>query len=452
MSTPSTQALPGALLPGTAAYEQELAGFNRILTSHPVGVVRATGAAAVVAAVRWAAEKDLPVAVQATGHGIAMPADGALVVSTAAMDHVRIDPQARTARIEAGVPWGKVVHKAAEFGLAPPNGAAPSVGAVGYTLGGGHGPLGRSYGYSADRVRSLEVVTADGERRVVSPQHHPDLFWGMRGGKGNFGVVTAMDIDLFPVARLYGGGLFLPGEYAPHVLRVWRDWTQSIPEAMQSSVAMIQFPHDTALPEPVQGRFLAHVRIAFNGPDEEGERLVRPLRKICRPVLDTVTDMPYTQVGRIHADPTQPGIYAERSARLADLDDTAIATITEFAGPEGLPAVELRHLGGALARHPDDPNAVPFRHANYTLFSGVRTPADQAQHVNRQQQRLIEALQPWRIGGPFLSFISALESSPDQLRSAYEPQTYQDLVRLKNAYDPKNTFCINHNIPPSMRE
>ncbi|RNL86227.1 FAD-binding oxidoreductase [Halostreptopolyspora alba] len=436
------------LLPSGDAPEPEPFGFNRIVASRPAAVVRATGAADVRTAVRWAADHTVPVAVRATGHGVAVPADGALVIDTVAMDGVHVDPHARTARIEAGVPWGRVVREAAAYGLAPLNGAAPSVGAVGYTLGGGHGPLGRSYGYAADRVRGLAMVTPDGRHRTVSADRDPDLFWGTRGGKGNFGVVTAMEVDLFPVPRLYGGGLFFPGESAPLVLRAWRDWTSSLPDAMQSSVALIRFPDDDALPAEMRDRFLAHVRIAFNGSADEGARLVRPLRRVRDPVLDTVTEMPYSQVARIHADPTEPGVYSERSTRLESLDDTAIDTITAFAGAGGLPAIEIRHLGGALARNPEHANAVPFRHAGYTLFSGARTLPEEAHEVHRLQERLIESTTPWRIGGPFLSFIGALESSPEQVRSAYEPRTYRDLAHLKASYDPENLLRINHNIAP----
>ncbi|PRW63083.1 FAD-binding oxidoreductase [Actinopolyspora mortivallis] len=440
------------LLPGEAEYEHELAGFNRIFEQRPSVVVAAANSADVLTAVRHAAERNLPVAVQSTGHGVAVPNDGGVLISTAAMKGVHIDPTGRTARVEAGVRWGELLRRTAPFGLTGLNGASPSVGTVGYVLGGGHGPLGRSYGYAADRVRGIELVTADGTWRRADPQRNPELFWGMRGGKGNFGVVTSMELELFEVSRVYGGGLFLPGESAEAALRTWRDWTRTVPDEMYSGIALVRFPRRTTVPEPVRGRFAVHLRIAYNGPAVEGERLVRPLRGIAPALLDTVTEMPYSRVGEIHMDPTEPGVYYERSARLAELDDAALSAVLDLVGPDGdcpLPAVELRHLGGALRRPPAHPNAVPYREAAYTVFSGVPVAPHQRAEVARHQQRLIEAVEPWRIGGPFLSFISARENDPDHVRSAYEPDTHERLTALKHAYDPDNLFRFNHNIPPS---
>jgi FAD/FMN-containing dehydrogenase len=442
------------LVPGSAGYDHERAGFNKILAdSRPAAIVVAAGAADVVAAVRFAADSGLPVAVQATGHGVAVSADGALLISTRAMSGVRVDPRAHTARVEAGARWSDVIPEAAAFGFAPLNGASPSVGVVSYTLGGGHGPLGRCYGYAADHVRNLDLVTADGELRIVSPDHHPDLFWGLRGGRGNFGVVTSMEIDLFEVSRLYGGALFLPGESAAEVLRGWLDWTRTVPDAMQSALAFIGFPDIDVLPAPIRGRFLAHVRIAFNGPAVDGERWVRPLREITEPVLDLVRDMPYTEVASINMDPTEPAVYYERSARLGSLDDAGMSALLGFvreAAQAPRPGIELRHLGGALARPPARANALPFRDTEYSLFAGgpVTTVKDMAA-THDFQQRLVDAMAPWRIGGPFLSFISARENTADDLRSAYEPETYRRLVALKDTYDPANLFRINHNIPPT---
>ncbi|MFD7624482.1 FAD-binding oxidoreductase [Streptomyces sp. NPDC059851] len=441
------------LLPGTDAYKEETLGFNRILPENrPAAVVLADGTADIIATVRFAARTGLAVAVQATGHGTSLPADGAILINTRNLTGVRIDPRARTARIEPGAQWHRVIEEAAAFGLAPLNGASPGVGVVSYTLGGGLGPLGRSYGFSADHVKNVDLVTADGELRYVSPEDHPDLFWALRGGKGNFGVVTSIELGLFPVSRLYGGGLFLPGEHIERILPTWRDWTRTLPDAMQSSIAVMRFPDIDVLPEPVRGRFLAHVRIAFNGSNEEGEELVRPLREIVPPVLDTVGDMPYTRVAEINMDPTVPAVYYERSTRIRELDDAAIATLIPLIkeGADAVrPGVELRHLGGALGRQPEHPNALPHRDTAYTLFAGAPVWPEHIQDVREFQERLMDAMEPWRIGGPFLSFISALESSPEHLRSAYDAQTYARLVAVKDAHDPQNVFRVNHNIPPT---
>lgn len=202
-------------LPGTAGYDLARRGHNLAIEHHPAVIVEAVGPADVMAAVGYAAKHGLPVAVLNTGHGASLAADGAVLITTRRMQGVRIDPYAALARIEAGVLWSKVIHEAAPFGLAPLSGSAPEIGAVGYTLGGGLGLLGRSFGYSADHVRGIDLVTANGTLRTATPQQYADLFWALRGGKGNFGVVTSMEIGLFGVSRLFGGGLYLPRKFRP---------------------------------------------------------------------------------------------------------------------------------------------------------------------------------------------------------------------------------------------
>ncbi|MEU4196983.1 FAD-binding oxidoreductase [Kribbella sp. NPDC026611] len=294
------------LYPGSPEYVAECATFNLMVRHHPAVVVGATGVADVMAAVRHAAAHDLPVAVQATGHGVSLPADGALLISTRRMTGAQVDPQTRLARVEAGVRWEQVIHEAAVFGLAPLNGSSPLVGVVGYTLGGGMGPLGRKYGYAADHVRGIEVVTADGRLHEVSDLREPDLFRALLGGKGNFGVVTAVEFELAPVSRLYGGALYLAGEHAPEVLRTWWRWADEVDDETTSSIALLRLPAVPDVPEPPRGRLTAHVRIAHLGSAEQGERLVAPLRGVAPALIDSVGEMPYSAVARIHEDTTVP--------------------------------------------------------------------------------------------------------------------------------------------------
>ncbi|MEU5100209.1 FAD-binding oxidoreductase [Streptomyces sp. NPDC020996] len=442
----------GAVLqPGDPGYELANDLYNTIHRHRPAAVVAATGAADILAAVRFAAARSLPVAVQATGHGPSLPTDDALVISTRLMTGVRIDPVARTARIEAGVRSGRLVREASRFGLAPLNGASPVVGAVGYTLGGGIGPLGRAYGYAVDHVRELDVVTADGQLRTVSPDQNADLFWAMRGGKGNFGVVTSMEIDLLPVSRLYGGGMFLPGEAAADVLHAYRAWTATVPEGMTSSVALVRFPPVDAVPEPLRGRFVLHVRIAYTGSAVDGERLVRPLRSIAPVLIDGVREMPYSDVGSIHQDPTRPGPYRERSTLLRELTVDTVEELCRLAGPEAdcpVSVVELRHLGGAMSRTPRRPSAVGFREARFSVFTVASAGPERAAVVDGFQHHLVESLAPWRLGGPCPSFIGALETGPQHVQAAYEPADFRRLCEIKAEYDPDNIFRLNHNIPP----
>src|SRR3954451_12381196 len=261
------------LLPGDAGYDDERAVWNLNHELVPAVIVVPESAADVQAAVNFAAGQHRPVLVKTTGHQIVGRAHGAVVIATRRMNDVAIDAVGRTARVGAGAIWSEVVEKAAKAGLAPLNGSNPSVGVAGYTLGGGLSPtLGRSHGYAADHVRSLDVVTADGEVRHVDATSAPDLFWALRGGKGNFGGVTALEFDLFPVARLYGGGLYFAGERMAEVLRAWSDWHPGTPESMTSSFAVLRLPPLPELPEPLRGAFTVSIRIAYDGTAEDGER------------------------------------------------------------------------------------------------------------------------------------------------------------------------------------
>ena len=426
---------------------------NTSLRHSPEVLVNAAGPEDVQDAVRLAVERSLPVAVQATGHGMAQSADGAVLISTRALTGVQIDPDARTARVEAGVRAGQLIAEAAKFGLAPLNGASPRVGMIGYTLGGGLGPLGRPFGYNADHVRELSVVTADGELRTASSDEHEDLAWASLGGKGNFGVVTSLELELVEVTRLYGGGLYFPGELAAEVLHTWREWTATVPDEMSSSVALVRMPPFETIPEPLRGRFVVHLRIAYVGSPADGERLVAPLRAIGSTIIDSVADMPYTNVASIHNDPTAPAPGRDRSGLLRTLDSSTVDVLLRFAGPDTenpLPVVELRHLGGALARPPARPNAISFREAAFSLFTVGVAPPPAVDDLRARQQAFIDALASWRLGGPFVSFMS-LEDSPADVAAAYKPDIYQRLREAKTAYDPDNLFRVNHNIPPLPR-
>lgn len=440
-------------LTGQAADQLANDVFNVLLRHQPAVVVDAAGADDVQAAVRDAAERSLPVAVQATGHGMAMPADGAVLVSTRRLAGIRIDAAARTARVEAGVRAGQLVAEAAAVGLAPLNGASPVVGVTGYVLGGGLGPLGRPYGFAADHVRSLDVVTADGRLLTASPEQHQDLFWASRGGKGNFGVVTALELDLVPVTRLYGGGVYFPGEAAADLLNAYREWTATVPEDLSSSVALLRLPPFDVIPEPLRGRFVVHLRIAYLGSAADGERLVAPLRAAAPVIIDGLGEMPYANVASIHNDPTEPAPFFDGSGLLRTLDAATVDVIMDWAGADvadPMPVVELRHLGGALRRPPRQPNAVGYRDAEYCLFVGAVAPGPDAVAAARARQRsFVEALAPWRLGGPFVCFMSGDDADPEVVRTAYEPAIYQRLREVKAVYDPDNLFRANHNIPPA---
>src|SRR3954454_11757974 len=271
------------LEPGDADYDAEVATWNQITTHRPPIVVGAVCADDVQAAVRYAVKHRLSVAVQATGHGASFPVTDGILITTKRMTNVAVDVQRGTARFGAGAKWAHVIEASAPYGLAPLSGSTSDVGAVGYTVGGGMGPLGRRYGFSADRVRSIEIVTGDGKLRTITADDDSGLFWGIRGGRSNLGIVTAMEIDLVLLPRLYGGGIFFDGADASTVVHAWREWVQTVPEEMTSSIALLRLPDIEQVPPPLRGRLTVHLRIAYVGEPCWGEKLVAPMRAAATP-------------------------------------------------------------------------------------------------------------------------------------------------------------------------
>ncbi|MDQ7981550.1 FAD-binding oxidoreductase [Paraburkholderia sp. SARCC-3016] len=439
------------LLPGDAGYDDARAVWNLNHELVPAMIVVPESAADIQAVVRFAAGHHRPVMVKTTGHQVVGQARGAVVIATRRMNDVAIDAIGRKARVGAGAIWSEVVEKAAKAGLAPLNGSNPTVGVSGYTLGGGLSPtLGRSHGYAADHVRSLDVVTADGELRHVDAQSEPDLFWALRGGKGNFGVVTALEFDLFPVPRLYGGAIYFAGERTADVLRAWADWHPRTPEAMVTSIAVMRMPPIPEVTESLRGKFLVSVRIAYNGTIEDGERMVAPLRALAPAVLDTVRDMPYIEVASIHDEPTEPLPYYERGIMLRELPARAQDKLIELVGPDAkttLVMAELRALGGAWAREPAVPNAVSTRGLPYSLLGVAAGPLSQESQLKRMVAELLDGMSPWQGERRYVNNLA-----PDEATDAaaiYGPECYKRLAFIKKNYDPTNMFRLNHNVMPA---
>jgi hypothetical protein len=426
------------LRPGDPGFDDELAGFQTAYRHRPALIVVARSAEDVAAAVRHAAAHELPVAVQATGHGMLAAVEGGMLITVGRMNGVEVDPEARTARVEAGTTWEAVVDAAGKHGLAPLSGSAPGVGVVGYTLGGGLGLLSRRYGYAADHVRALDVVTADAARRHVTAETDAELFWALRGAGAGLAVVTGMEIDLVPVARIYGGGLFFDTDRVPDLLRAYLDWTAGVPgvpDALTSSVGLIPFPDVDGVPAPLRGRYVAHVRIVFDGPAAEGERLVAPLRAVGPRLIDTLDELPFTDSASIYNDPPWPHAYSGTNAMLGDLDPTAIPALLELAG-SGAPmmcVMQLNHLGGALTRPPEVPAAVEHRDARYLLR--VLSPLDGTDiaSVRAVHRGVQDVLAPWTLGrSP--NFLFGEGGAAD--RAVADPDVHRRLAALKAALDP----------------
>ena len=436
------------LTPDDHGFATEIATFNLAVTHHPAVAVGATCADDVAAAVAWATRQHLPVAVQATGHGPVRPVDDAVLVTTSRMRTVEVDAAQRTARVGAGARWADVLAEAERHGLTGVAGSSSQVGVVGYCTGGGMGPLGRRHGYGADLVRSLEIVTADGQLRLVDATHEPDLFWAVRGGKGNFGIVTSVEIDLVPVPSLFAGAVFFSGDGAAAVLHSFRTWAPTLPDRASASVALLNLPPLEALPDAVRGRSVAMLRFAVDGTDAEGAALLEPMRGAAEVLLDSVGRIPTTDTDVIHQDPRDPMPVWERGALLADLPapavDALVATAAEGRAPD-LAMVELRLMGGALGRPAKVPNAVSGREAAYSVLTlGVLTPGA-AQAVQGQGERVHDALSPWSTGTAPINWLGPT-ATPAEVAAAWSPEVFQRLREIKRRVDPGNVFRFSHAI------
>jgi FAD/FMN-containing dehydrogenase len=440
------------LLPGDDGYAAETTPWNRLVEHHPAVAVGVRTAADVAAAVRFAGRYELPVAVVGGGHGAWTSADAAVLINTRRMDRIVIDVQTGTARIGAGVLAQELADAAAEYALAPLVGSAPDTGAVAFTLGGGLSPtLGRLYGYAADHVRAFEIVTADGEVRHVNADSEPDLFWAVRGGKGNFGVVTALEVDLFLAPTLYGGTLFFTAADTRPVLEAWQQLVKDAPDELSTSFALLRPPPRAPLPEPLRDFVLA-VRVAYVGSPHRGAELLTGLRAAGTPVIDTVAEMPFRRYAEIHGDPAEPVTGIGRGTLLGELAGGAVDAILAVAGPDRdfpVALTELRHLGGALGRLPRVPNAVGHRDAQFALLGAtmLADPAD-ACAAHERIEPLLRAMMPWHHGGSLLNMLGDADHDFRDVRRAFEPLAYAKLAALKSDWDATNMFRVNHNIPP----
>ncbi|MBO0702057.1 MAG: FAD-binding oxidoreductase, partial [Candidatus Dormibacteraeota bacterium] len=344
----------------------------------PSVAVGATCTRDVAAAVRFAAEWGLPVAVHATGHGGAAPIEGGVLITTRRMAGFEIDAERRVARISAGTRMRQVIQDAGRHGLAALVGSNPSVGAIGYTTGGGVPLVGRQFGFAGDHVQALELVTADGQVRHVSPTRDADLFWAVRGGGGSFGVVTSVTLSLLEVPTLYAGSIFFAGERTADVLHAYRAWAPTLPEQVTTSVALCRLPVMDHVPAPLASRQTVAVRFVGNVDARTGDALLRPLRGVSRPLLDTVRIMPYAGCGSVHMEPADPLPFWSCAAGLSELPGAAVDELVKLAGPgvnSPFLLLEVRQLGGALARSPEFPNAVGGRAAAYAVMAvGVAVP------------------------------------------------------------------------------
>jgi FAD/FMN-containing dehydrogenase len=441
--------------PGEEGYEEASRAWNLAAHQTPALVVVAGGAADVMTAVRFASEAGLGVGVMATGHGVGAPCDGGVLINTSGMRGVRVDPVARTARVEAGALWTDLIHESQPHGLAGLMGSTSHVGIVGYTMGGGFGWLGRKYGFNAASVREADVVTADGELVRLSAEENPELFWGLGGGGGNFGIVTSMKFDLYPVGTLYGGDLIYPVEKAPEVLDAYALWSAELPDEMSTGVAFLNVPPLPALPEPLRGRSVVALRGCYCGESPgDGEELVRSMREeLGESIMDTFAAMPFAAMDSISMDPVDPMGSRQHSEMLGELSPEAIEALVEVAGAgSGSPLIilELRQLGGALTRTADRLSTMGKGDSRFIMNGiGPAFTPEMAQGVVAYLARVAEATRPFQTGDTYVNFMELDGASAERVKAAHTPEDWERLVALKDRYDPENVFRFNRNIAPS---
>jgi FAD/FMN-containing dehydrogenase len=428
---------------GDDGYNAARLPWQRKHDPQPALVVEATGRDDVRAALLFAREHELSFSVQATGHGVVAPDDDGVLVKTDRIASVEVDAGRRTARAGGGATWADVIAAAAPHGLAPLSGSSASVSVAGYTLGGGAGWLSRAYGYAADSLLSADLVTADGDLLTASADHHSDLFWAIRGGGANFGVCTALEFRLHPVANVYAGMVMLDADRAADTFAAYREWALDEPDESSTAVVLAQMPPVPEVPEPVRGRRVLILRAFQLGGAGKAERLLAPLRDAAGPpLLDGMRETTYADAAVML--PTPPPVVAETYFGL--LHGVPDEAIDAALGADGVSGVELRHWGGAMAR--PEPGAGPIGHRDvpFSIVAMAQSPArEDADRLKGAVDAVGASLEPYTTGGSFLNFLG----DPDRTEDAYTPADYRRLREVKAAYDGNNVFAANHNIPPA---
>ena len=438
--------------PGDSGYDEHRKVWNGSIDRSPALIARCAGVADVIAAMRFARDSGLRVAVRGGGHsfpGLSV-CDGGIVVDLGPMRGIRVDPQTRTARAQAGVLWGELDRETQAFGLATTGGIVTHTGIAGLTLGGGIGWLQRKYGLTIDQLISVDLVTANGEFVKASAEENPDLFWGLRGGGGNFGIVTEFEFRLHPVGpTVLAGPVFWPMEKSPEVLRFYRDWIADAPDDLMTIVIHRKAPALPFVPPELHGRLVVAVACCYAGPVDEGEQVVRPLKAFGSPVLDLCEPKPYL-ANQAMFDPSFPHgwWYYFRSCDVAELSDDVIDITVEHAlrirSP--LTAFPIWQMGGAVARASDDETAFNGRGAGHTFnISATSATAEGFDEERDWSRRFWSALEPYHTT-VYVNFL--MDEGQERVREAYGAEKYDRLKALKRRYDPDNVFRLNQNIPP----
>jgi len=438
--------------PDDPDYDEHRAIWNGSIDRRPELIARCAGAADVLAALRFAREAGLAIAVRSGGHsfpGLSV-ADAAMVIDLGPMKAIRVDPQRRSAAVEAGARLGDVDRETQAFGLAVPAGIVTTSGVAGLTLGGGIGWLMRKHGLTIDNLRSVDVVTADGQFLQANASENTDLFWGIRGGGGNFGIVTAFEFDLHPVGpAVLAGPIFWPMEDSPEVLRFYRDWIAEAPDDLMTIVLHRYAPALPFVPEELHGEPVVAIVCCWSGSTDEGDEVIRPLKEFGSPVLDLCVPKPFRAHQAMFDAAFPPGWwYYVRSCDVAGLTDDVIETTVDFASrlPSKLTGFPIWQMGGAVSRVPEGATAFNGRSAGFTFnITAVTEGRDGFDEAAEWARGFWSALAPHH-STVYVNFL--MEEGEERVREAYGSEKYDRLKALKRRYDPDNVFRLNQNIRP----
>ena len=446
--------LRGELIPPESpSYDEQRRIWNGSIDRHPALIARCTGVADVIAAVKFGRQTGLDVAVRGGGHSFPghSTADGALLIDLGPMKGIRVDPVNRIARAQAGVLLGELDRETQQFGLAVPAGIVTHTGLAGLTLGGGIGWLMRKYGLTVDQLVSVDVVTADGELVTASEDVNPDLFWGIRGGGGNFGIATEFEFRLNPLGpEIVAGPIFWPMEQSAEVLRFYRDWLADAPDELMTIVIHRKAPSLPFVPDELHGKPVVIVVPCYAGPVEDGERVVRPMKEFGSPIIDLCERKPFL-VHQAMFDPSFPHFrwYYFKSCDVAALTDDVIDLTVEHSLRIQSPftAFPIWQMGGAVSHVAENDSAFSGRNAGFSYNIGACTETADGFDEERQWVRdFWSALEPHQTG-VYVNFLG--DEGQDRVRESYGGEKYARLQELKRRYDPENFFRINQNIPPA---